>query len=370
MTSFNSTLERLALKASVAVMLAGMAAAATAKDYIVTACRPGTLVVIDAQERKVVHAHPLPNGSKSHGPGAIAISPDGKVAYVLHNHWETVSGMDIDTGKEVFRAELTQGKVRGKSFNGIDISPDGKELAVYTLRTEILPGELRPLEPHIAVFDTAAGLNAEPVRKLPVPRRISNLMWSTNGQTLYAFGWEMYKLDPQTGAVKGTHPFRTWQRPHFGQADTLNFWLQREHTNVFATPYYVPRTDKKPDSPEAMKAGIWTLDLATDKVRFKEFENASVVMFSSVVNPANRDEVFTVLNQLTRTDMRTGKFERVDLDHSFYSVNMSSGGREVYIGGAGGAVAFYDSRTLKKLGSVNMPGQADQSIASLRVVKR
>lgn len=365
-----STLPRRALQAGVAALLASLAAAAAAKDYIVTACRPGTLVVIDAQERKVVHAHPLPNGSKSHGPGAIVISPDGKVAYVLHNHWETVSGIDIDSGQEVFRAELSAGSVRGKSFNGMDLSPDGKELAVYVVRNELLPGEYKAQDPHIAVFDTSAGVKAEPVRTLPAPRRVGNLLWAPSGKTLYAFGWEMLKLDPQTGAVQGMHPFRTWKRTGFGQADTLNFWPQHEQSGVFVSPYFVPRTDRKPDSPEAMKAGLWTLDLRTDKVAFKEFENASVVLFSSVVNPVKRHEVFTVFNQLTRTDMRTGKSARVDLDHSFYSVNMSSDGREVYIGGAQGEVAFYDASSLKKLGAVQMPAGADQSASSLRVVRR
>ena len=365
-----SSFPRLALRAGVAALLAGLAAAAAAKDYIVTACRPGTLVVIDAEERKVVHAHPLPNGSKGHGAGAVVISPDGKVAYVLHNHWETISGLELDTGKEVFRAELSAGSVRGKSFNGMDLSPDGKELAVYVVRNEILPGEYQAREPHIAVFDTSAGVGAEPVRTLPAPRRVGNLLWAPSGKTLYAFGWEMLKLDPQTGAVQGMHPFRSWKRANFGQADTLNFWPQHEQSGVFVSPYFVPRTDKKPDSPEAMKAGLWTLDLRTDKVRFKEFENASVVLFSSVVNPANQDEVFTVFNQLTRTNLRTGQSERVDLDHSFYSVNMSSDGSQVYVGGAQGEVAFYDSRTLKKLGAVQMPGSADQSAASLRVVRR
>lgn len=370
MISSTSTRRQAALKAGVAALLAALASAAAAKDYIVTACRPGTLVVIDAQERKVVHAHPLPNGSKSHGPGAIVISPDGKVAYVLHNHWETVSGIDIDSGQEVFRAELSAGSVRGKSFNGMDLSPDGKELAVYVVRNELLPGEYKPQDPHIAVFDTSAGVKAEPVRTLPAPRRVGNLLWAPSGKTLYAFGWEMLKLDPQTGAVQGMHPFRSWKRTGFGQADTLNFWPQHEQSGVFVSPYFVPRTDKKPDSPEAMKAGLWTLDLRTDKVAFKEFENASVVLFSSVVNPVKQHEVFTVFNQLTRTDMRTGKSERVDLDHSFYSVNMSSDGREVYIGGAQGEVAFYDAASLKKLGAVQMPGSADQSASSLRVVRR
>jgi quinohemoprotein amine dehydrogenase beta subunit len=370
MKTNHPTWRQAALKAGVAALLTALAGAAAAKDYILTACRPNLLVVIDAQERKVAHAHPLPNGANNHGPFTIVPSPDGKVAYVLHNRWETVSGIELDTGKEVFRAELTHGSVRGKTFSGISVSPDGKELAVYTIRNEILPGEYRALEPHIAIYDTAAGVDAEPRRKLPAPRRVANLMWAPDGRTLYAQSWEMLKLDPQTGAVKGTHPIRNWQRRNYGEPDVLSFGPQTEQTNVFAVPYYAPRTDKAPDSPEAVKVGLWTLDLATDKVRFREFENVSVPMLHSVVNPAQRDEVFTVFNHLTRSNLRTGKFERVDLDHTSYTVNISSDGREVYVAGAGTDVTVYDSRTLKKLATIDMPGKADQAFSMLRMVKR
>lgn len=353
-----------------AALLSMLAGAAAAKDYIVTASRPNMLVVIDAQARKVVNAYPLPGSVKNHGPFAISVSPDGQIAYVLHNRWETVSGIALDTGKEIFRAELTKGNIRAKTLGGFGLSPDGRALAVYVTRTEILPGEYRVLKPAIQIYDTGKGIGAEPVRVLPAPRRVTNVMWATSGKSIYAMGRDMYKLDPRTGAIRGSHPLTNWRRPNFGQPDVFNIAPQDEQTNVFATPYYVSRTNVKQDSPEAMKAGLWTLDLATDKVRYREFENASVGLLSSVVNPARRDEVFTVFNHLTRTDMRTGKVDRVELEHTSYTVNISSDGGEVYVGGAKGDVTVYDSRTLNKLGVIPMPGQADQAWAALRVVKR
>ena len=59
--------------------------------------------------------------------------------------------------------------------------------------------------------------------------------------------------------------------------------------------------------PSALRAGIWSLDLETDKVHFKEFENAGVVLFSTVVNPVRRDETYTVYTQLTKVNTKTGK---------------------------------------------------------------
>ncbi|WP_413760934.1 hypothetical protein, partial [Vibrio vulnificus] len=90
--------------------------------------------------------------------------------------------------------------------------------------------------------------------------------------------------------------------------------------------YYVAYANKPEGDPAALRAGIWTLDLEKDTVHFKEFENARVVLFSSVVNPVRRDETYTVYTQLTKVNTKTGKMDRVDLDHTYYNVNVSSDG--------------------------------------------
>lgn len=371
-------MKRTARKPAGAALLAALTALAAAlpqaawaaTDYLVTACRPNLLVVADAKARKVVKAHPIPNTTMGNSPIALVASKDGKVAYVIHNRWESISGIDLDSGKEVFRADLSAPDLRAKAPFAIDLSPDGKELAVFVQPVRLLPGEYQVEDTYIAIFDTAAGTEAKPVRTFPAPRRTSTLAYSPDYKRLYAFSWDMMVLDPKDGKVIGKHPWRNWKRKNFGEPDTLAIWPQWEVTNVFATPYFVTRTDKKPDDPGALRAGIWTLDLATDKTAFKEFENAGDVLFSSVVNPVRRNEVYTVYTTLTATDMRTGKFRRVDLDHTYYDVNVSSDGAELYIGGTQGDIAVYDSKTLKKIGQIDMPNKADQVLSSLRLVSR
>ena len=95
------------------LLLAFCSLTAAAKDYLITASRPNNLHVIDLAARKVIHNFVIP------GPGiasAISVVDGGKVAYVLTNHNESVAGIDLDTGKQVFRADMSHGNVRVKSM--------------------------------------------------------------------------------------------------------------------------------------------------------------------------------------------------------------------------------------------------------------
>lgn len=362
---------RSCLALAAAVLGIALAGAAQARNILVTAMRPGVLVLVDADARKIDRTYPLPNTSPGNGPGAIVTSRDGKVAYVLHNRWESVSGIDLDTGREVFRADLSTPEIRAKSTFGIDVSPDGRELAVFITAVKLLPNEYQVQDTHIAFFDTAAGVGAKPTRTIPAPRRTTLLAYAPDGRRLYAMSWDIEVLDPRDGRVLGRHPVRHWGRRNLGEPDYLSFWPHWDQTGVFAFPYFVARTDRKPTAPDFMKAGIYMLDLAADTVRYREFENASVVLFSSVVNPVRRDEVYSVYTQLTKTDMKTGRLvKRVDLDQTFYNINISPDGKELYIGGAGGTVQVYDPVTLERRAVIPMPGGGDLSVTSMRVVSR
>lgn len=346
-----------------------MSQVAMAKDYLVTAARPNLVIVADAEARKVIKTHKIPNTSMGNSPGALVASKDGKVVYVIHNRWESVSGIDLETGKEVFRANLSRPGIRAKAPYAIDLSPDGKELAVYVNETRLLPGEYQVMDPYIAIFDTSSGVNAQPVRKFEAPRRVMTLLYSPDYKRLYAYSWDMLVLDPVTGKQIGKHPWRSWKREGFGEPDTLTIWPQFEQSNQFAAPYYINQTDKNGNA--TLKAGIWVLDIEKDKVRSSEFEDASVVLFSTAVNPVRRNEAYTVYTQLTKTDIDTGKLiKRIDLDHTYYNVNVSSDGKELYIGGTTDDIVVYDSETLEKKGNIMIPGGGDQVLTSLRVVHR
>lgn len=349
----------------------GVPGVAAAKDYLVTAVRPNILAVVDAKARKIEKMYPIPDTWKGNGPATVTVSKDGKTAYVIHNRWESVSGIDLDTGREVFRADFSTPDMRVKATFAMDISPDGKELAVFLMPTKLLPGEYSVQDTYIAVYDTSSGVAAKPVRTFPAPRRTTILGYSPDSSKLFAFSWDIYTFDAKDGKLLGTHKVRNWGRPNFGEPDALAVWPQWDASNVFAAPYVVARTDKKPGRPDALRAGILTFDLTTEKLAWKEFENASVVLFSAVVNPVRRNEAYTVYSTLTKTDVNKGRLvKRIDLDHTYYNINISSDGKELYTAGAQHDIAVYDTGTLKRIGTIRFPSGNDQGLSSLRLVRR
>jgi quinohemoprotein amine dehydrogenase beta subunit len=349
------------------LLLACCALTAAAKDFLIVASRPNELHVMDLAARKFVHSYRIPG----HGiASTITVAQGGKVAYVLTDRNESISGIDLDTGKQVFRADMSYANVRVKSMLAMAVSPDGKQLYVYQIPTRLKPDEYEAMDTRIAVYDTADGIGAQPRRVFPAPRRIG-LLAPTVGGKLLALGWDAYVFNPATGAIDKTLPLRNWKREGFGEPDILDFWPQYEQAHVVSTPYYVPRTGVDPKSPEAVKLGILTFDLDTESMAVTEVGNADAGLFSSVVNPANKSEVFAVMNYLLNIDLAAGKVvQRAQLHRTYYAINISSDGKELYLGGASGFISVYDADTLQEKAEIAIPGGSDQGASSLRIVRR
>lgn len=361
-------MRKLLRKGAVLLALAALSGPAIAAEYLVAVTRPNTLHLIDPAKREVVRSMPIPGDGI---PGTITIPKDGRVAYVLTNRMESVAGIDLDTGKQVFRADFSTPGRRIKGFFGAAVSEDGRELYVHQAPVVLGRSEYTVEDTYIAVYDTADGVGAQPKRTFPAPRRISVLAPMGQPDRLVALGWDMYVFNTKSGQIEKTYPLRNWDRPGIGEPDLLAMWGAFEQARALSTPYYVAKTDVPPDSPEAFQAGIAILDLDAGTLQTLEFENAQTAMFSSVINPVNRDEAFLVMNQLTKLDTRTGKVvKRVDVEQTFYAINISGDGREVYIGGALDKIAIHDTQTLEKTGEIMMPDGTDQAIGWLRIVKR
>lgn len=344
-----------------------LAATAQGGEYLLAVTRPNTLHLVDLAARKVARSFPLPGEGV---PAALAVPADGKVAYVLTGHNESVVGIDLDSGKQVFGANLSSGDERVKSMYAMTVSLDGSRLYVHQIPTRIKRYEYESLPTRIAVYDTAQGLDAQPLMTFPAPRRITLLAPGANRDRLVAMGFDFYVFDVRSGKIDKTFPMRNWKRAGFGEPDVLSIWQQYEQTRVLAGPYFVPDTAADPASPEALKLGILRFDLDAEKLSYAEVANADAAVFSSVVNPAKRDEVFTVMNQVYRADMAQNKFtQRVELDQTYYAINISGDGKEVYLGGALDKIAVYDAATLTKQAEIVLPG-GDQAMTSIRVIRR
>lgn len=354
-------------KGTLALIFLAGALPALAKDFLVVASRPNHLNVIDLAERKAVGSYAIPGNGL---PSTITVPETGRVAYVLTNRNESITGIDIDTGKEVFRADMSSPGLRVKSMMAATVSRDGEWLYVHQIPTRLKKNEFEALDTRIAVYRTADGVGAKPVRTFPAPRRIGLLAATTPGR-FAALGWDIYVFDATSGKIDKTFPLRNWKRAPIGEPDILDFWPQYEQTQILSAPFYAPRTDVDPKAPEAFQFGIMTFDLDAEAISQAEIANAEAAIFSSVVNPANRNEVFAVMNQLYRIDLPGKKItQQVTTDRTYYAINISSDGKEIYLGGATDIVSVHDATTLKKIAEISIPGGRDQGTSSLRVIRR
>ncbi|MGI9304070.1 MAG: quinohemoprotein amine dehydrogenase subunit beta, partial [Gammaproteobacteria bacterium] len=128
---------------------------------------------------------------------------------------------------------------------------------------------------------------------------------------------------------------------------------------------------KARNDPAAYVMGMLTLDLETGEFVMKDYENFEVAIISTVVNPVRRNEVYGVYTTLSKIDLdKPEVVKRINLDHTYYDVNIASDGGEIYIGGTMSDIAVYSTDNLDKLGSIEMPGGRDMALASLRLIQR
>lgn len=348
-----------------AALAAGCGKPVAARDYILTGAKPDKLYVIDAAARQVKSEFRIPDANGI--VATIVPSPDGRIAYVLTNRMESIVGISLADGKVVFRADLSSPAEQVKDFFAMDVTPDGRELIAYEMPTRLEPSQYVVQQPRFAVFETNAGLNARPARVFEAPRRVHMILMKKDGKSFYALGYELFEYDVATGKLMSQRGIRSWNVPNHGQPDVLAFWPATEPTGVFTTPVYA---DEKTATGTVPKTALMSLDLKTGDLAYDDFEQTSALIFSSTMG-ADRRHAFGVYTQLTQIDNQTHTVsKRVNLDHTFYAVNVASDGSEVYLGGTMCDVAFYDPATLAKRASLALPGCPDQSLASLRVIRQ
>jgi quinohemoprotein amine dehydrogenase beta subunit len=353
----------LCFVAACAAAVSSLNSRAAAADLLVTGAKPDRLFIIDAATRSI--------RAEQHIAGTngqiftIALSPDQRIAYLLVDRMERILGVEVASGKEVFRADLSSPDERVKDFFALAITPDGKELIAYELPTKLKPSEYIVEEPRFAVFRTDAGLNAKAVRSYPAPRRVHMLLTRPSGQSFYAVGFDLYEYDVKTGKLLGTRGIQKWSLADHSQPDLLAFWPVTEPTGIFTSPVY---SDLKSGDKSVPMTAIMSLNLKSGDLAYADFEPLSALIFSTILSP-DQKHAYGVYTTLTSVDMTTHRLEkRVPLDHTFYAVNVASDGREIYLGGTNCDVGFYDAATLAKKAILKLPGCSDQTLSTLRVI--
>ncbi|MFO7553417.1 MAG: quinohemoprotein amine dehydrogenase subunit beta [Haliea sp.] len=340
----------------------------TAGDLMVVMNRPNNLHVIDLGERRVLRTCELPG---DFGPGTVVVAPDGKTAYALTNRFENIYGVAIDSCEIVFSARQSHGQERVKSFTGIAVSKDGRELYTHQSPTRLLTDRYEVQGARLAVYDTTGGLDSLPVRTHAAPRQVTIMATGEDG-TVYLGGRDIFAMDPVSGDVHVALPSQSADIALESQRDVLSIWPLGSVNNEIVRMYSAARFQ---DEAQDMETADWVwgyerIDLGTGVAEDRVFGPLEVVLFSGMARPGRPQEFFGVLTQLKKFDVATAEeVASVDLEHSYYCINFASDGSELYLAGTFNDIAIYDPDTLEKLGNIQLPG-GDMSLATAQVFRR
>lgn len=350
-------------------LLAACEGANEKKEYGIVSSYPNLLHVIDVDSLEVVKT------IDTQMPGPImniSVGPGGRIGYVLTNHVGVVAGFDLVSGEKVFHANMSYDNVRVKSPFGMNVNADGSELYVTQMRVRIKPGEYEVLDNRIAVYDTESGLSAQPIRTFEVPRRVYLLMAPDNTDTLYGLGWDLFAFDTHTGEIKETMGIREWEKENLAPPDLFNFVNQYDASGIWAVVYGSQRTDLPETDPEAMHVGLLTFDINKGgDIQFEKFIGGENIIFGATVNPKDHNEVFIVGNEIGRLDRRQAKVtQKVELDHTYYGINISLQGTRLFTYGNSNNLLVYDPDNLQLIKEIHLPGGGDQGGSLFRFFQR
>ncbi len=341
------------------------ASTASPQEYLLTVTRPNQLQVIDMQTDTLVRRCDIPG---TFG-GQIALSPDNRIAYILSNGMENVYGLNIQTCDLVFSAFQSSEDIKVKTFVSISVSSDGKELYTVQNPVKLLKDEFQVMPPVLAVFNTADGINAKPVRSFPVDRRITTIAAAANGE-VFLGGGDLKAINPKTGKIRMVNALQSENRPRWLTPDAFAMFNLGEQANEYILPYVT--AEFSDDSMNFETAAWWwgmnRVDLATGKSERMEFAPFEFIIFNIVADPNDKNTVYGAFNTLSKHDVKNKKVLGVkNLDHTYYNINISGDGKRLYIGGTSSDISIHDPDTLDKIGSIQLSG--DMSTADLRVAK-
>lgn len=329
---------------------------AAQRDWIITATHPNLVYVLDGSTDEIIREIPL------EGPGTpfqIAVSARQKTAYVITNRWESIAIVDLNAGREVGHIELSGGSEKVKAIS-IAVTPAGDRLYIYEIPTQWEIDRVKAAQPRLHEIELPS---KKSLRRIPMPRQVMLLAMAPDGQTLYAVAQDIYVVDLRKGAVIRSIPLKHVNITGLGEPDIFIFWPNYEQSSILSI-IYSDQPRLKPDSP---LLGLINLDLTSGMTEWIELEALHRVIFNSVVSPTRR-RAYLVFNTLTEVNLDEKRVERVvELEHTYYTINISSDGQKLYLGGAQPDLAVYEASTLRPIKKIKLKG--DQAIASLKILR-
>ena len=184
-------------------------AAAPAADLLLTGAKPDRLFIIDAASRAVrtpSTMSPVPNGQIF----TIVLSPDQRIAYLLVDRMERIVGIDLGSGREVFRADLSTSGERVKDFFALVVTPDGKELIAYELADPAQIQRVRGRGAALRGVPHRRGVDGEAGAQLPGAAPHPYAAGAAERQSFYAWASICTSTTCKSGKLLGTRGIQKW----------------------------------------------------------------------------------------------------------------------------------------------------------------
>jgi DNA-binding beta-propeller fold protein YncE len=344
-----------------ALLLGAVGGQAHGRDIILQGMIHNTINILDGDRDEVVGTV----ATRGKKVTAIVWDPKNLDKVFCVTDWsQQIEQVDLAARKvvRVYRPEARD--VRFRIFD-IEINPANTNLLyALSMRQRWLPDEVVDMAPAVLVFDLAAG---KVVKEIEIPRGCTNIIFGNDGSEFYLTGRDVYVYDPVTGKQVNmlglAHPTESGVDPQI----VLNIWKPYEQSGMTMIlcggqssanniPYLGYFTiDVRKNSREG------SMKLVTDIAPLYN-------MFSGVVSP-DRKFYYIVMNKLEKRDLATNRLlATAEVDKTYYSANVSSDGKKVYLGGGGDSILVYDTGTMKLLKKIDTPG--DAVLTHIRVQRR
>lgn len=344
-----------------ALLLASGNAPAHGKDILLQGMLHNHLNVIDGAKDEIVAT------IDTKGKKVTNFTWDPKdldKVYCITDWGQQIEQLDL-AGKKVVRTfRLGGGDVKVRALD-IEINPAHPNLLyALSLRQRWLSDEIVDMTPAVLVFDLTI---RKVIKEIEIPRGCTNIFFGYDGSEFYVTGRDVFVYDPMTGKQVNflglAHPTTTGVDPQI----SLNIW--RLHDQSGMAMILVGSLSTANNLPYQ---GYYTIDL-----RKKSTEGSMNLVtdigplynqFSAVVSP-DRKYYYTAMNKVEKRDFATNRLlATADVDKTYYTIQISSDGKKVYLGGGGDSILIYDTGTMKLLKKLDTPG--DAVLTAFRIQKR